>query len=291
VPDFGSHAQRLKRVQRIAELACTVQGRDRLRRALFWREAERYVEAVTTRDRHGNRVTVNTADPWISRSLLIDGTHDPENVDNVIRELRGRGIEPEQIVDVGANIGTSTLELLSAYPRATAVSIEPHPGNYRLLRQNVIANALEDRVRTINVAVGDCDRTVQLAVSASNPGDHRVDSAMPGPRIDVPMRRLDGLAQAGRSTLLWVDAQGYEGHIFLGAGDLLGCPALVEFWPVRLQEVGGYGAFAEAVGRYGTVLDSRAMRPAGDIDECAARLVAEHAAGLDSGYTDLLLLP
>jgi hypothetical protein len=99
------------------------------------------------------------------------------------------------------------------------------------------------------------------------------------------------LAQADRSTLLWVDAQGYEGHIFLGAGDFLGCPAPVEFWPMRLKEVGGYAAFVEAVRSYGTVLDSRAMRPAGDIDECATRLVDEHAAGLDSGYTDPLLLP
>ena len=235
---------------------------------------------------------LDTADPWVSRSVLLDGTHDPENVDNVIYALRERGIAPDQIVDVGANIGTSTLELLSAYPDATAVSIEPHPDNYRLLRQNVIANGLEDRVRTVNVAVGDANGTVQLVVSASNPGDHRVGSPAPGSKIDVPIRRLDELAQPDGATLLWIDVQGYEGHVFRGAGDFRRCPALVEFWPFRLHEVGGYAAFLEAVDGYGTVLDARnGMRPAGDVDGCAQRLVDEHAAGLDSGYTDLLLLP
>ena len=91
----------------------------------------------------------------------------------------------------------------------------------------------------MNVALGDSNGTVQLAVSGDNPGDHRVSSAVPWPTIDVPIRRLDEVAQPDKTTLLWLDAQGYEGHIFQGAGGFLGCPALVEFSPIRLKEVDG----------------------------------------------------
>jgi FkbM family methyltransferase len=41
------------------------------------------------------------------------------------------------IVDAGANIGTSTVTLLNAYPGATVVAIEPDPGNFAVLQKNV----------------------------------------------------------------------------------------------------------------------------------------------------------
>ncbi len=63
-------------------------------------------------------------------------------MDNVIAVLGERGYAPEQIVDVGANIGTSTLEMLAAFPNATATAIEPHPDNYRLLRRTWLPTAL-----------------------------------------------------------------------------------------------------------------------------------------------------
>lgn len=276
----------LNQINRVAELLQTADGRDRLRRAWFWREAQRYAEAITVRDRQGNRVAVSTADQVIGRSVFMEGAYDPEILVNVAHVLDEHGIVPDQIVDVGANIGTSTLDLLARYPDASAISIEPDPSNYLLLRHNVMTNGIDTRVRTINVAVGDRDGTVRLTVNASNPGDHRVDSSTAGPSIEVPMRRLDQLAQAGDAvTLLSIDVQGYEGHVFHGAGDLLGSPALVEFWPARLHEVGGYSWFLAAVERYGTVLSVReAVRPVADLEELASGLAADSAA-------DLLLLP
>ena len=285
MPDWQWHSERLKR--RGKELAAlrTPGARARARRALFWQQAGRYASAITAKDRFGNVVTLNTADAWVSRMTFLDGSFDPENVDNLVTVLRDRGFVPEQIVDVGANIGTSTLELLSSFPGATAVSIEPDPDNYRLLCQNVIANGLEDRVRTIEAAVGDTTGTVPLSVHPDHPGGHEIggSSAL---TIEVPIHRLADLVNADRPTLLWIDVQGYEGHVLRGAGALLGSPALVEFTPHRLRDTGGYGAFLEAASTYGTVLEAqRDLHPAGDLDALAARLE------VGSRYTDLLLLP
>ena len=44
---------------------------------------------------------------------------------------------PAVIVDAGANIGMTSLFYSSMYPKATIVAIEPEPGNFELLVQNV----------------------------------------------------------------------------------------------------------------------------------------------------------
>jgi FkbM family methyltransferase len=261
-------------------------ARDRRRRERFWELAGRYASALTVRDRFGNLVTLNTADPVISRATFVTGSFARANIDNLVAALAEHGYVPEQIVDVGANIGTSTWELLSVYPGASAVCVEPHPDNYSLLRQNVIANGLEDRVRTVNAAVGDSDGTVDLTVNPHNPGDHQIAGTVGDSTIAVPMRRLADLVSVDRPTVLMIDVQGYEGHVLRGAGDVLGCPALVEFWPSRLKETGGYAAFLEKASGYDTVLEaSDELRTAGDLEQLAARLESA------DGFTDLLLLP
>src|SRR5919206_538386 len=54
--------------------------------------------------------------------------------------------------DIGANIGVTTIELLSRLPGATSVAFEPEPANLDLLAHNVLANGLQDRVTTHGLA-------------------------------------------------------------------------------------------------------------------------------------------
>jgi len=50
--------------------------------------------------------------------------------------LRGRaGVRA--IVDAGANIGTASVDFMNQYPEARVVALEPDPGNYDLLAQNL----------------------------------------------------------------------------------------------------------------------------------------------------------
>lgn len=286
MPDIRWHARNTQRRARAARaLAMHSAARNRWRRERFWRQASRYASVVGTIDRFGNRVLLNTADPWVSRETFVGGVFDSGNMDNLVVTLAERDLTPHQILDIGANIGTSTLELMSVFPAATAIAVEPHPDNYRLLCQNVIANGLEHRVRTVNAAVGDVDGMVPLSVNQANPGDHQV-SGTGDHTIDVRIRRLGDLVTVDRPTLLWIDVQGYEGHVFRGAGDALGCPALVEFWPRRLKATGGYVDFLEAVSSYGSVFQAQnQLQDAGDLAELGQALTQS------GGYTDLLLLP
>jgi FkbM family methyltransferase len=288
MPDLWWHLK--ARRHRAAEFAGALidrQARERRRREQFWKLAGRYASAITVPDRFGNfSITLNTADPGISRLTFVWGVFAPGATDHFIAALAGHGYEPEQIVDVGANIGTSTWELLSAYPRASAVCIEPHPDNYRLLRQNVTANDLDDRVRTVNAAVGDVDSIVELTVNPHNPGDHQIGGKVGEHTVTVPMRRLADIVRVDRPTAVTIDVQGYEGHVLRGAGAVLGCPALVEFWPSRLKETGGYAWFLEAARCYETVFEvARELHVVGDLEQLGARLEST------DGFADLLLLP
>ncbi len=78
------------------------------------------------------------------------------------------------LVDVGANIGTTTVMALRRHGFASAVAIEPSPENGRVLRLNVVLNELEARVRTIPAAASDEEGQILLDLSSANMGGHRV---------------------------------------------------------------------------------------------------------------------
>jgi len=63
--------------------------------------------------------------------------------------------------------------------------------------------------------------------------------------LRVPMRSMDDVLESegilpARIGLVWIDVQGYEGHLFRGASRTLagGSPVLSEFWPYGIQRAG-----------------------------------------------------
>src|SRR5206468_1769160 len=104
----------------------------------------------------------------------MTGRFEVEKADGTLALLAERGITVDQILDVGANIGTTTVELLTQRPTMRAVAFEPEAVNFSLLRQNVFANGLQDRVEMHEVALSDHDGEVEFEVAPENPGDHRV---------------------------------------------------------------------------------------------------------------------
>jgi FkbM family methyltransferase len=72
------------------------------------------------------------------------------------------------IVDVGANIGMATLWFAQRAKDATILAIEPAPAALSLLRSNLAAAGLLDRVDVLPVALGSTSGTGQLHVSDSS---------------------------------------------------------------------------------------------------------------------------
>lgn len=256
---------------------------------------------------------VSTADYGLSRIVFGQGSYEQDIMSHTI-DLAGKYIgrtpllEDRIFVDIGANIGTSTIPALKTFGAAEAVSIEPDRDNYKFLRCNLIANDVDDRVRTVRLALSDQAGTGTLEWAEGSWGDHRIrmKQGLPDGTFRestrstsmVPLARFDDLVadlpiDLPRVGIVWMDVQGHEGHVLAGAQSLRASdvPVAIEYWPYGLRRADGLAMLHEIIASdYRTVVDIRASMagvpaevPASDMDFVARRYSGE-------SYTDLLLL-
>ncbi len=267
---------------------------------LYWSASRRYATALEI-ERDGRRYLVNPSDIGISRGLFFEGNYEGENIDAVYKELRCRDRLPDQIFDVGANIGFVTVDLLGRIPDATGVAFEPDALNYRLLRQNLVGNDLDHRVVTHHMAVSDADTELEFELSGDNAGDHRVRVMAAGGLLGednreittVPARRLDTLLAEGTieysaRTLVWMDIQGHEAQAIEGFGKFADNPTVVEMWPYVLRRAGQLERFIELVTNWDEIIEVGRIRQQLTLDGLCRRVIELGDTG--HGYTDLLLL-
>jgi FkbM family methyltransferase len=118
---------------------------------------------------------------------------------------------PATILDLGANIGLSTIYFARQYPGSRLACVEPVPENVRLLIRNLKDNAVEAEV--IAAAIDSKDGMVAMERGAADYG-HKIAATTPSAvwfnvaSVSVPsiQRRL-GWARVG---LLKIDIEGHE---------------------------------------------------------------------------------
>jgi len=207
-------------------------------------------------------------DRYITPALLAGGGYQQAELDGLVRWLRWRGLlsgPGSVIVDVGANIGTSSIPLA----RATGLSVlavEPAPDNLALLRRNVDDNGLSGRVVCIQAAIATRRGDVCLALDPTNCGGHEIDdfldpaiSVRPSGRseIAVPAMPLETIVERGGSSpdrvaLVWSDTQGCEQQVIETGARLwkAGVPLFIEVWPAGLRRHGGVAGLLGAADRH-----------------------------------------
>jgi FkbM family methyltransferase len=119
------------------------------------------------------------------------------------------------IVDVGANVGSFTVWAANRAPGARFVAVEPNPRTYGFLRQNVLENGLQDRVKVLNVAVGTepgwaglelVDHPLGTRLARNGVGDLAVEvRTIERLLLDAGMRQVD---------MLKIDCEGMEYDLF-----------------------------------------------------------------------------
>lgn len=196
-----------------------------------------------------------------------------------------RVLRPGQtVLDVGANVGYFTrLTAQAVGAGGHVVAVEPEAANLRLLRANIAAGAIADRVRVIPAAAARRRGLLALRRNATNAGDHQVH------RLDgldaqvVPAVVLDDVLGDAIVDVVKVDAQGSDHDVVAGLRRTLarspGAQLLVEFWldgmADRAVDAAAVLAGYRALGRPLEVLaDDGASRPASD----AAILAAAQAS-------------
>lgn len=272
------------------------------------------VTPVVAVDAEGVRYFLSTRDRGLSRTVFAQGSYEQDLMGHTLalaEKHTGRTplLAGRTFVDIGANIGTSTIPALKVFGAAAAVAIEADAENHRLLRCNLIANDLEARVRTVHAAVSDRGGTGVLELDRGSWGDHRVrtrtgvaDGACRESRrvtVAVPLARFDDLVadlaiDLDSVGMVWMDVQGHEGHVLAGAASLLArdIPVAMEYWPYGLRRADGLGLLHHLVaGAYRSVVDIRAsVTGAGRAELPAAELHTLATRYPGEAYTDLLLL-
>ena len=130
------------------------------------------------------------------------------------------------MIDVGANIGTTSIPRVVLGDFAYVYAAEPNPTNYVYLVDNVAANGLQGFVLPDRVAIGAANGEATLRRKTQMGTHHLVSTAHRPTDICVQVHTLDSWAarlgiDLASVTFVKVDTQEWEAHVLRGAARLL----------------------------------------------------------------------
>lgn len=136
---------------------------------------------------------------------------------------------PENILDLGANIGVMTVHLAENFPQATIHAVEPLQTNMEVLKYSVEKSKLNN-VKMYQTALGDSICNVEMILP--NDGATRLhglshvvhDSITDwneGERFQVPCTTVDHLFDTMKIDGIKIDVENFEYFVLLGATEVI----------------------------------------------------------------------
>lgn len=120
-------------------------------------------------------------------------------------------------LDLGANIGMTSLWLAKKYPLSKVIAVEPDPRNAALARQNLEVNGISGHV--LEAAVGPQDGIGQFAFS-----DHSIMGKLSDEGVPVTVMSVETIMKKfaiSQFALVKIDIEGGEEALFDGPSDWL----------------------------------------------------------------------
>jgi FkbM family methyltransferase len=255
----------------VSALARLRAARRRHLRHSFVKSAQREVRVLGVEHAAGVFIVPSKDKTIFPKILVGEGRSDLVVLDRAVGTLRTLGSRcGGTFVDVGANLGTTTMAACRLHGFSSAVSCEADPENARFLRATVIINGLESVVTVVEAAIADTAGELRFAPGGeSKSGAGRLAA---GGSILVRATTLDALAEAGVFApggvgLAWMDVQGAEGLVLRGAGALstAGVPFVAALRPARVAALDDVDAFAALLEeRFSSFVDLRFPTLKGD---------------------------
>jgi len=152
---------------------------------------------------------LNKGDVWSLREVLLDECY------------RFPGdIKPRVIVDLGGNIGLTSLWMFRTYAPERVVIVEPQPGNAAMARQNL--STLGPGTMLIKAAAGSKDGSAQFEESEESNRGRLCPGSTGTTRVVSMATLLDEAGITGEVDLLKVDVEGGEADLFSGNLEWMG---------------------------------------------------------------------
>lgn len=153
-------------------------------------------------------------------------------------------------LDLGANIGTTGIYFTNKLaPNLKLLAFEPDPENFKLLRANLILNDAEAKTIAENLGLGVEESEQTMYRDVRNPGHNGIFSYQDGAKSEtIKIVSLDKYfteknLRAQDIKYIWIDTEGFEPQVLLGAKNLLTenpAPVFMEFNPKWWQKSGFY---------------------------------------------------
>ncbi len=176
--------------------------------------------------RGGGRFDLDLSD-YTQAQAFLTRRYDPA----LLRFVLSRLGDDTTLVDVGAHIGLTTVPVALARRRTRILALEPHPQNFRRLRDHVALNGCRN-VEVERMAAGAEPGVAVLSSEGEGsdyhrvigPADHGYGPTPADGTVEVEMTSIDELADRRgieRIDLLKLDVEGHEARVFDGAERML----------------------------------------------------------------------
>lgn len=157
-------------------------------------------------------------------------------------------------LDLGANIGTTGIYFLKKFaPKLKLLAFEPDPTNFKMHQVNIILNDLEDVADLVNCGLGDKFDEVTMYRNPVNPGANSIFKK-PGKRppekikvIPLDSYMAEKKIAAKDVKYIWIDTEGFEANVLLGAKNLLKENPAPIFMECNLKAWENSGCFEEMI--------------------------------------------
>lgn len=127
-------------------------------------------------------------------------------------------------IDIGANVGAYTV-LASAQIGSKSIAIEPVLTTFRYLSDNIAINGISDKVRLLNIGIGDQKGILKFTKSLDTV--NHVSVGDDSDAVEVKVESLDNVLSNHESpSLIKIDVEGFETKVISGADRTLSAQSL-----------------------------------------------------------------
>lgn len=138
-------------------------------------------------------------------------------------------LQPELIVDAGANVGYASVYFANRFPNSKIIAIEPEEKNFSLLKRNA---KLYPLIEPVQSAISNVTRPFRIANTGAGAWAYRIEELEPDSKTTnspytVTLNQLLSASEEATITFIKIDIEGAERQLFASNTEWLDRVAIV----------------------------------------------------------------